>query len=155
STWRRTTGPMRIRVTGPLSSSSAILSEVRILDFFKLVVDRGVHGRGGNPTRASAEDIMQRMLLVAWLGLSLPVVVGADDSKSTAGAKPPWQRLLTGDDARKGTELEKRIDELVNADKYVEAMRAGEELFTLRTKVQGTDHWQTVTVKWGLVELKK
>jgi hypothetical protein len=75
------------------------------------------------------------MLLVTWLGLSLTVGVQADNSKPEAELKPQWQRLLTGADARKATELEKRIAEFENTDRYAEAIRTGEELLALRTKV--------------------
>jgi tetratricopeptide (TPR) repeat protein len=98
---------------------------------------------------ASAEDIMLRMLLVALLGLSLTVVARADDPK------PPWQRLLTGDDARKADDLNKRIEALTNGDQYAEAITTAEELLALRTKVQGAEHWQTVHLKWQLAALQK
>jgi len=95
------------------------------------------------------------MLMVVLLGLPLAVGVRAGDPKSRTNPTPQWQRLLTGADARKADELNKRIDELVNADRYAEAIRAAEEQLALRTKVQGTDHWQTVDVKWELAALKR
>jgi len=61
---------------------------------------------------------MLRMLLVALLGLSLAVRVWADDPKPRTDPKPQWQRRLTGDDAKKAAELEKRVGELEDADKY-------------------------------------
>ncbi|MBI1916311.1 MAG: tetratricopeptide repeat protein, partial [Planctomycetes bacterium] len=98
---------------------------------------------------------MLRMLLVALLGLPLTIGVRADSPQSKTDPKPQGQRLLSGDDARKAAELEKRIGELVNADRYAEAIRAGEELLALRTNVQGIDHWQTVILKWSLAALKQ
>jgi tetratricopeptide (TPR) repeat protein len=92
---------------------------------------------------------MLRMLFVVLLALSLTVVAHAADPK------PPWQRLLTGEDAKKAAGLEKRIEELEAADKYAEAIRLGEELLALRTKVQGAEHWETVNEKWELAALKK
>jgi len=92
---------------------------------------------------------MLRMLLVALLGLSLAVVAQADDPK------PQRQRLLTEDDARKAADLGKRSAELENADRYAEVIVAAEELLALRTKVQGADHWETVSQKWRLGALKK
>jgi hypothetical protein len=79
----------------------------------------------------------------------------SDDPKPRTAPKPPWQRLLTGDDDKKAGGLEKRIEELEAADKYAEAIRLGEELLALRTKVQGADHWETVNRKWALAALKK
>jgi hypothetical protein len=51
--------------------------------------------------------------------------------------------------------LQQRIEELDAADKYTEAIKLGEELLALRTKVQGADHWQTADQKWALVALQK
>src|SRR5262249_16275231 len=70
-------------------------------------------------------------------------------------AKPQWQRLLTGDDAKKATDLQKQMRERENADAYPEAIQAAEQLFGLRTKVQGADHWETVDQKWKVATLKK
>jgi tetratricopeptide (TPR) repeat protein len=92
---------------------------------------------------------MVRMRLLALLGLSLAVVAHAADTK------PPWQRLLSGDDAKKAAGLQQRIEELDAADKYTEAIRLQEELLALRTKVQGADHWETVDEKWALTALQK
>ena len=47
-----------------------------------------------------AEDVMVRMRLLALLGLSLAVVAHAADPK------PPWQRMLSGDDAKKAARLQ-------------------------------------------------
>src|SRR6516225_7198014 len=92
---------------------------------------------------------MVRMRLLALLGLSLALVALAADSK------PPWQRLLSGDDAKKAASLQQRIEELENGDQYAEAIKRSEELLALRTKVQGAEHWQTVDQKWAWTALKK
>jgi tetratricopeptide (TPR) repeat protein len=92
---------------------------------------------------------MLRMRLLALLGLSLAVVAHAADSK------PPWQRLLSGDDAKKAARLQQRIEELEAADRYAEAVRLQEELIALRTKVQGAEQWETVSEEWALTALKK
>jgi hypothetical protein len=92
---------------------------------------------------------MVRMRLLALLGMSLAVVAHAADSK------PPWQRVLSGEDAKKAAGLQKRIEKLEAADQYAEAVHLQEELFALRTKVQGAEHWQTVDEKWDLTALKK
>jgi CHAT domain-containing protein/tetratricopeptide (TPR) repeat protein len=72
-----------------------------------------------------------------------------------AEPKPPWQRLLTGDDAKKAAGLQQRIGELEAADRYAEVINLSEELLALRTNVQGAEHWQTVSQKWALTALKK
>jgi CHAT domain-containing protein/tetratricopeptide (TPR) repeat protein len=63
--------------------------------------------------------------------------------------------MLTGEDAKKAAELQKRIADLEAADKYAEAIGLQEELLALRTKVQGADHWETVDEKWVLAVLNK
>src|SRR5262245_61359945 len=92
---------------------------------------------------------MLRMLIVALVGLSLIAVAFADKPK------PQWQRMLTGNDAMKAAELQKRIGELADADKYAEAIRLQEELLALRMKLQRADHWETVNEEWSLTALKK
>src|SRR5262249_35721608 len=114
---------MPIRVTGPPSSSLAIRTEAGAF----LVEAKN------NRTPFRAEEIMLRMLLVAVLGLSLAVVVQGDDTKPRTDPLPPWQRLLTGADARKAAELEKRIGELEYADRYLDVIQALDELLALRT----------------------
>ncbi|HEX5273609.1 MAG TPA: tetratricopeptide repeat protein, partial [Gemmataceae bacterium] len=98
---------------------------------------------------------MLRILTVAVAGLSLTVVVRGDDPKPGTEPKPQWQRLLTGDDARKVAALEKRVEDRERADRYAEAVPIAEELLALRTRLQGADHWQTADQKWWLAELKK
>jgi CHAT domain-containing protein/tetratricopeptide (TPR) repeat protein len=63
--------------------------------------------------------------------------------------------LLTGADAAKAADLKKRIKELEAADQYAEAIRLGEELLALRTRVQGADHWETLDQKWALAATNK
>jgi hypothetical protein len=98
---------------------------------------------------------MRPMHLVTLLGLSLAAGLRADAPQAKAAPKPPWQRLLTGDDARQAKDLEKRIADRASADRYAEAITAAEELLALRTKVQGPDHWETANAKWELAALGK
>jgi len=98
---------------------------------------------------------MLRMHLVALLALFLAGVAHGDEAKPKSEPKPQWQRMLTGADARKATDLEQRIKKLEAADKYAEAIRLHEELLALRTQVQGADHWQTVGAKWKLATTTK
>jgi tetratricopeptide (TPR) repeat protein len=62
-------------------------------------------------------------------------------------AKPPWQRLLQGDDARNAQELEKRLGSLQDAGKFEEALAVAEAVARLRARVQGADHWQAVDAR--------
>jgi tetratricopeptide (TPR) repeat protein len=68
--------------------------------------------------------------------------------KAEAADKPPWQRLLQGEDARKAEQLQQQIDRHWEAADFDAALRAADELATLRQKVQGADHWQAVSADW-------
>jgi CHAT domain-containing protein len=92
---------------------------------------------------------MVRMRLLALLVLSLAMVAHAADSK------PAWQRLLSGDDAKKAAGLQQRIEELEAADQYAEAIKLSEGLLAMRRSVQEAEHWQTVDQKWALTAMKK
>jgi tetratricopeptide (TPR) repeat protein len=112
--------------------------------------------------RAEIEECLRRecpMNRGVWIACVVCGLVGtttrADDPKLKTETKPPWQRLLKGDDAKKAAELGKRIEELEAADKYAEAISQSAELLALRTKVQGVDHWETVNEKWTVTALKK
>jgi len=98
---------------------------------------------------------MLRMHPVTLLGMALTVVAQGDDPKPGTEPKPQWQRLLTGADARKAADLEKRITELEAGDNYAEAIRQREELLALRTRGQGAEHWQSVNEKWALTTTTK
>jgi tetratricopeptide (TPR) repeat protein len=82
-------------------------------------------------------------------------LAGPADAAGDAGApRAPWQRLLQGADARKAAELEKRVEQLQEAEKWAEAVRAAEELLELRQKAQGKDHWEAVTARWKVEALQ-
>ena len=77
--------------------------------------------------------------------LLLAAVVLANELRSEREtAKPPWQRLLQGDDATKAATLESRITELMQAQKWGEARKAADDLAKLRADKQGKAHWQAV-----------
>jgi tetratricopeptide (TPR) repeat protein len=79
----------------------------------------------------------------------------ADDPKPQKAPKPPWQRLLTGADARQAADLKQRSAALEAADQYAEAVRLYEELLALRNTVQGADHWEAISAKWFLKTAQK
>src|SRR5262249_29544477 len=68
--------------------------------------------------------------------------------KADGAGKPPWQRLLQGDDAKKAQQLQQQIDQHWEAAEFEQALKASEELLALRQKVQGADHWQAVNAVW-------
>jgi tetratricopeptide (TPR) repeat protein len=90
------------------------------------------------------------MLGVIGCALALCVVVEAVLAAEPATAeKPPWQRLLQGADARKAEELQKRLDALVMAGKFDEALASAEELARLRQDRQGQEHWEAVNARFA------
>src|SRR5687767_1185746 len=93
--------------------------------------------------------MIARSLLIVLVGL---VVWGVARPQ---GSLPPYQRLLQSDDARRAAELEKRREEFEAADTYAEALKAAEELLTLRRRVQGKEHWETVNARWATETLRK
>jgi tetratricopeptide (TPR) repeat protein len=90
-------------------------------------------------------------LLAALLGAVRPAEEGG---KQGAESKPPWQRYLQGDDARKAAEQEKQLVEWLQAGNLAEAMKVAEGLAELRRKVQGADHWQAVNSRWLVAALR-
>ena len=72
----------------------------------------------------------------------------AEPAKKAEAMKPPWQRLLQGEDAKKAAEQEKRMAELQEAGKFEDALKAAQALAELRGQVQGADHWQAVDARW-------
>jgi tetratricopeptide (TPR) repeat protein len=70
-------------------------------------------------------------------------------------AKPPWQRLLKGDDAKRAAELKEAIDGALRSDRWAEAIARADELRTFRSRVQGAKHYETVTDEWRLKALRR
>jgi CHAT domain-containing protein/Tfp pilus assembly protein PilF len=61
--------------------------------------------------------------------------------------KPPWQRMLQGDDAAKAAELKKQSEQLMREGRFTEAVAPAETLLALREARQGKDHWETVNTR--------
>ncbi len=98
------------------------------------------------------------MQLKTTLAVGFVVVCGlaarADEPQPNA-KKPPYERLLQGDDAKRAAELKEKIEEAEKADQYDEAIELSERLFALRVNLQGGDHWETVNQKWRLDRVRK
>src|SRR5438128_730353 len=84
----------------------------------------------------------------------IATVLSAEAQELKAEPKPPWQRLLQGEDSKKAAELVKRIEECEAGDKYAEAIVAAEELLRLRQQIQGVDHWQVVSARIQLQTMR-
>jgi tetratricopeptide (TPR) repeat protein len=67
----------------------------------------------------------------------------------------PGAPRLTGNDARRATELSKAIETALEADRWDEAMARVEELVALRRQVLGPTHFQTVNDEWRLKSLQR
>jgi tetratricopeptide (TPR) repeat protein len=88
--------------------------------------------------------------------LVAPVLLAAlASAEEPSHEKPPWQRLLQGDDARKAQMLEGRLQELQEAGKFEAALAIAEELAAMRTRLQGANHWQAVDAKYAAEAVRK
>ena len=72
-----------------------------------------------------------------------------EPAKKAEAIKPPWQRLLQGEDAKKAAEQERRLAQGQEAGKFEDALKAAQALAELRGQVQGADHWQAVEARWA------
>jgi tetratricopeptide (TPR) repeat protein len=78
-----------------------------------------------------------------------------EPAKQSPASKPPWQRLLQGDDARKAAELDKRLEALQETRKWEEALKVAQELEQLWRRLQGADHYQAVTARWQVEAIRR
>jgi serine/threonine protein kinase/tetratricopeptide (TPR) repeat protein len=81
------------------------------------------------------------------------IVFPVADQKTRArsgpdAAKPPWQRVLKGEVAKRATELDQQIVDLEKHGSFAEAIVPAHELLTIRSRVQGDDHWETVNARF-------
>jgi tetratricopeptide (TPR) repeat protein len=72
-----------------------------------------------------------------------------------APPKPPWQRLLQGDDARHARELEQRLLPLLEAGKFEEALPVAQKLAQLRERLHGADHWEAVNARQAVEVVRR
>src|SRR5262245_22178061 len=87
-------------------------------------VGTDLDGQRKEPAMRTGER--QRWCKIGLLGVGLLVLVGtgAADEPQKADVKTPLQRLLQGDDVKKARDLQKRVDDLAEADKYADALAA-------------------------------
>src|SRR5262249_54481206 len=72
-----------------------------------------------------------------------------------APADAPCRRLLTGEDARRAAEWEKRIADLTEAGLWGEALILARQLADLRGRLQGDAHWQAADAVRNVQTLEK
>src|SRR5262245_58248327 len=99
---------MRIPTTGPPSSSSATTTETAAGTEITLV---SIAHTGEKPMPLRNTDrVWGRALLVFVTGLLAFAGAGRGDEPPKTEAKPPWQRLLQGSDARQDATFQARIE---------------------------------------------
>ena len=76
--------------------------------------------------------------------LVLAFLVRADEppAKDKGASTPPWQRMLTGADAKQAEALQQQIDALLGKGEFADAVKPATQLWELRQRRQGPDHWQ-------------
>jgi len=94
--------------------------------------------RGGKARASVLLRVVQGLLPVLALS-TLASPTKAEDKE----APKVSVRNLQGDDAKRVDELTKKIGELEQAGKFAQARVVALEILTLRSRVQGSDHWQT------------
>jgi CHAT domain-containing protein/tetratricopeptide (TPR) repeat protein len=97
---------------------------------------------------------MRRLGFVSLFGLHLAAAVLAQ-APTPCAEDPPARRALTAEDARRVADLEKRLADLVAAGKCREAQEPAREVFTIRTRVQGADHWQSADARRAVETLER
>jgi len=61
--------------------------------------------------------------------------------------RPPWQRVLQGEDAKRVEAMEKAVGELEKKGRFAEAVGPAREALAIRTRAQGEDHWETCNAR--------
>jgi tetratricopeptide (TPR) repeat protein len=87
--------------------------------------------------------------------LALVWATAADEPPLKLEAKPPWQRMLQGEDAKQVGKLQKQIDEMAEGGKLAQAIQTAKELLALREQRQGTDHWQAADARQQIKTLER
>jgi len=90
-------------------------------------------------------------------GLAMPGMPRAAQTVPSTVAQPAAQGLhkLTGDDEKRARQLDEQIDEAADADRWDEAIARAEDLVALRTRAQGSRHFETVSADWRLKALRR
>jgi CHAT domain-containing protein/tetratricopeptide (TPR) repeat protein len=88
------------------------------------------------------------VFLAAWsAALAAQATKGQEKRDGSAAKLPLWQHVLTGDDATTVEALEKRVADLEKKGQFAEAIAPMREVVTIRSRVQGRDHWETIDAR--------
>jgi tetratricopeptide (TPR) repeat protein len=88
--------------------------------------------------------LLSTQVLLVLVALRLDGTLRADEA---VAPKPPWQRLLQGDDARKAGGMMLQANLMWAQGKFAEALKVAQALADLREKKQGVDHWEAVDAR--------
>jgi tetratricopeptide (TPR) repeat protein len=104
-----------------------------------------------------ALHVVLRLGLLIGLGIEILEMPSAAQTTPTTQAQPPAQGLqkLSGADDKRAGELDKAIDAAMKVDRWDETIARAEELLALRTRVQGSKHFEAVNAEWRLKTLRR
>jgi CHAT domain-containing protein/tetratricopeptide (TPR) repeat protein len=105
-------------------------------------IDRGPMRKHPGPPPL-LDEICKHLLSLPGIDALQAIAFRVQAKQPAETAKPPWQRQLTGDDSRRALAQEKTIAELQKQGRFAEAAAPAQEVRTIRTHVQGDDHWET------------
>jgi tetratricopeptide (TPR) repeat protein len=95
-------------------------------------------------------------LRLGWLVLAIASwVPGQTPAPSTNEPSAPGLRSLTGEDERRAKQLDEQIDKAMKEGRWEEAIAQGEELVSLRTRIQGARHFDTVDATWRVKTMRR
>src|SRR5262249_37674285 len=87
------------------------------------------------------------------LGLIVVLITSAVSGQTPAPAvgqpTAPGLRKLTSVDQQHARQLAEQLDRAMKDDRWDEAIQKAEELWNLRTRVQGAKHFATVEAEWN------
>ena len=107
------------------------------------------------PPRPSIRPVVRLVAIAILVILGSPGPLGAQTGDGGTGAPPLPPNRLDGAAASKIDELGRQSDRLMEAGRYAEAIAPAREVLEIRTRLQGTDHWQTAIVRYRLDLLEK
>ncbi len=93
--------------------------------------------------------------LILFVFFTSPSLPGQTSAPATGKPTAPGLIKLTGDDEKRAKELDLQIDQAMKADSWNKAIERAEELVALRTKLQGSKHFETMNVQWELKALRR
>jgi tetratricopeptide (TPR) repeat protein len=81
------------------------------------------------------------------LSLTGALAQAPKEKEAAAPSKPPWQRVLQGDDAKRVELLEKQVADLEKKGRFAQAIVPVREVLAIRSRAQGEDHWETINAR--------